>query len=33
MAQKASDLKVRNYGKCCRKQYETQDPLLSLRQI
>ena len=25
--------KVHNYGKCCRKQYETQDPLLSLKQI
>ena len=31
MAQKALDLKVRNYGKRYRKQYETQDPLLSLK--
>ena len=31
MAQKASDLKVHNYGKCYRKQYETRDPSLSLK--
>ena len=33
MAQNASYLKANNYDKCYRKQYETQDPLLIVKQI